>query len=157
MARSRVRISGVRGLKRKLRKYKRHVRVEVAFEMTAVMKNVQDTARRIVPVDTGQLQGSIQPEPQQVSPDDLTGVVGTSVEYARVVEFGFTDSVRVSAHRRTMAQGFGPDSEYPKVVTVEAHTRRVDRQGHFYLTKAAQSAAQTYNKRIIDAIQRPSP
>jgi phage gpG-like protein len=157
MARARVSIRGRRGLKRALRTYQAEVRTQIAFEMTAVMEEIQDTARRIVPVDTGQLQGSIQPEPRVVDADDLTGYVGTNVEYAGVIEFGITETVQVSAHTRRMEQGFGPDSAYPMQVTVPAHTRRMDRSGNFYLTKAAQAAAQTYNKRMADAIQRASP
>lgn len=154
---ARVQIRGVRSLKRSLRKYAKEVRVQVALEMTAVMEDIQDTARRIVPVDTGNLQGSIQKSPNVVSPGDLTGRVGTNLEYAKVIEFGFTGTQKVSAHRRTMTKGFGPDSAYPMTVGVEAHTRRVDRSGNYYLTKATQSAQQVYNKRLIDAIQRASP
>jgi hypothetical protein len=140
-----------------LRKYKRRVRVEVAREMTAVMGEIQDRARRLAPVDTSNLQSSIQPQPAVVDPSDLTGYVGTNVEYARVQEWGFTGTVQVSAHKRTMEQGFGPDSAYPMVVTIPAHTRRMDIDGNFYMTKAAQAAAQTYPRRLEDAIQRAAP
>jgi HK97 gp10 family phage protein len=151
---ARVRLKGLSSLRGSLRKYAKDVRVEVAREMTAVMEEVQDAARRMAPVDTGQLQGSIQPDPRTVDPEELTGSVGTNVEYAAVQEFGFTGSVSVSAHKRTMTDGFGPDSAYPMTVTVDAHTRRMDREGNFFLTKAAQAAKQTYSKRIANAIQR---
>lgn len=154
---ARVRIRGKRRLRRKLRRYAKRVRRQVAYEMTAVMEEIQDTARRLVPVDTGQLQGSIQQRPRQVDPDELVGFVGTNVEYAKVVEFGFTGTVSVSAHERTMTAGFGPDSAYPMTVTVEAHTRRMDREGNFYLTTAANLAARTYERRIGNAVQRAAP
>jgi len=151
---ARVRVKGLRSLRRSLRSYAREVRVEVAREMTAVMEKIQDAAREMAPVETGQLEGSIQPDPRVVDPDDLTGSVGTNVEYAAVHEFGFTGTVSVDAHKRTMEKGFGDPSQYPMTVTIPAHTRRMDVEGTFYMTKAAQAAKQTYSKRIRDAIQR---
>jgi len=151
---ARIRLKGQASLRRSLRQYARDVRVELAREMTAVMEEIQDAARRMAPVDTGQLQGSIQPSPRTVDPGDLTGSVGTNVEYAAVQEFGFTGTVNVSAHKRTMEQGFGDPDNYPMTVTVPAHTRRMDRQGTFFLTKATQQAKQTFNKRMADAAQR---
>jgi len=134
--------------------YAKNIRVEVAREMTVVMHEIQDTARRLVPVDTSNLQSSIQSRPSAVDPDALEGRVETSLEYAKVQEFGFTDEVQVDAHKRTMEQGFGDESEYPKVVTVQAHTRRMDIEGSFYMTRAALQASQTYNKRIGKAVRR---
>jgi phage gpG-like protein len=154
---ARVRIRDKRRLRRRLKRYARRVRVEVAREMTAVMKEIKDTARRLVTVESGQLQGSIDLSPEVVDPDRLGGYVGTNVEYAKVIEFGFTGTVSVSAHKRTMTAGFGPDSAYPMAVTVEAHTRRMDREGVFYLTTAANLAARTYERRIGNAVQRASP
>ena len=151
---SRVRLRGKRSLKRSLKRYAKRVRRQVAFEMTAVMEEIQDAAREMAPVETGQLEGSIQPSPRQVDPDELTGRVTTNTEYAAVQEFGFTGTVSVDAHKRTMEQGFGDPSNYPMTVTIPAHTRRMDVEGKFYLTKAAQAAKQTYSKRIGDAIQR---
>jgi len=154
MAAGRVRIRGKRSLKRSLRDYEDEVRKQVEFEQERVAGEIQDAARRIVPVDTSNLQSSITVS--QDIQDQLVWYVGSNLEYAAVIEFGFTGTVEVSAHKRTMEQGFGPDSEYPKVVTVPAHTRRMDREGNFYPTKAAAQAQQTYRKRIEDAIQRAS-
>jgi len=151
---ARLRVKGLRSLRSNLRKYVKDVRVEVAREMTAVMSEIQDAARRIVPVDTSNLQSSIQPDPAVVDSNDLSGSVGTGLEYAAVQEFGFTGTVSVSAHKRTMTKGFGDADNYPMTVTIPAHTRRMDIEGNFYLTKAAQAAKQTYSKRMRDAIQR---
>ncbi|WP_103021464.1 HK97 gp10 family phage protein [Salinibacter altiplanensis] len=151
---ARLRVKGLRSLRRSLRSYARDVRVEVALEMTAVMEEIQDAAREMAPFETGQLEGSIQPSPRVVDADELTGRVTANTEYAAVQEFGFTGTVSVDAHKRTMKQGFGDSSNYPMTVTIPAHTRRMDIEGNFYLTKAAQTAKQTYSKRIGDAIQR---
>ena len=150
---ARVRLKGLRSLRRSLRSYAKDVRVEVAQTMTAVLNDIQDAAREMAPVETGQLEGSIQPSPRVVDPGDLTGSVSTNVEYARVHEFGFTGTVSVSAHKRTIDKAFGePIPE--QTITVSAHTRRMDIEGKYYMTKAAQAAKQTYSKKIGDAIQR---
>ena len=157
---ARVRVRGKRSLKRNLKRYAKRVRKQVAFEMTAVMEEIQDAARvnlqsniKHPDESTGNLSASIQPSPSTVDPQELEGRVGSNLEYAAVQEFGFTGTVSVDAHKRTMEQGFGDSSNYPMAVTVEAHTRRMDVEGKFYLTKAAQAAKQTYSKRIGDAIQ----
>jgi phage gpG-like protein len=155
MARGRVRIRGARRLKRSLEKYTKKVRMEAGFEQERVAFEIQDAARRIVPVDTGNLQSSISVS--QDIRDELVYYVGSSLEYAAIIEFGYSDTQQVQAHRRTITQAFGEELDQPMIVSVEAHTRRVDREGNFYLTKAAQQAQQTYRKRIRDAIQRASP
>jgi len=106
-------------------------------------------------VDTSNLQSSISVS--QSVRDQLVYYVGSSLEYAAIIEYGYTGTQKVQAHRRTITQAFGEELDQPLVVSVEAHTRRVDREGHFYLTKASQQAQQTYRKRIKDAIQRASP
>ncbi len=151
---ARIRLKGQASLRRSLRQYARDVRVELAREMTAVMEEIQDAARRIVPVDTGQLQGSIQPDPRTVDPDELTGSVGTNVEYAAVQEFGFTGTVNVSSHTREQTHVFGKELDNSQMVTVDAHTRRMDQEGNFFLTKATQQPKQTFQKRMADAAQR---
>jgi len=154
MARGRVRVSGVRSLKRSLKGYADDVREQVGYEQERIAFEIQDAARRLVPVDTGNLQSSISVS--QDIRDQLVYYVGSSVEYAAIIEFGYTGVQQVQAHRRTITQAFGEELDQPLVVSVEAHTRRVDREGDFYLTKAAQQAQQTYRKRIRDAIQRAS-
>jgi phage gpG-like protein len=151
---ARTRLKGLSSLKRSFDRYAEEVRQEVAYEMDAVLRRIKKLARRSAPVETGQLQKSIQVDPNSVDPDELTGSVGTNVEYAAAQEFGFTGTVKVDAHKRTITQAFGEELDSPKTVTVQAHTRRMDIPGNFYLTKAAQAAKQTYKKRISDAIQR---
>jgi len=155
MARGRVRIRGKRRLKRSLEGYADDVREQVGYEQEKVAYQIQDAARRIVPVDTSNLQSSITVS--QDIRDQLVYYVGSSLEYAAIIEFGYSDTQQVQAHRRTITQAFGEELDQPMVVSVEAHTRRVDREGHYYLTKASQQAKQTYRKRIEDAAQRASP
>jgi len=161
MARANVSVSGKESVKRYLKKYKKSVRTQVAAEMTREMGKMQDAAREILQRNlkqpnesSGNLSASIQPSPRTVSPADLTGSVGSNLEYAAINEFGFTGTQRVSAHKRTITQAFGEELDEPKVVSVEAHTRRVDREGKYFLTKAAQASAQRFPERLTNAIQR---
>lgn len=62
----------------------------------------------------------------QVSGTEVTLTKGTKVEYAEVHERGFRGAVDVRPHRRTMTEGFGPDSLYPMEVIVGRHTRQMD-------------------------------
>ena len=49
---------------------------------------VSNQAKLLTPVDTGDLRGSIRSHVRIVSPKNIVGIVGTSLEYAPYVEFG---------------------------------------------------------------------
>jgi HK97 gp10 family phage protein len=57
---------------------------EVMIKATGV---VESAAKRLVPVDTSALRGSIHASVEQ-TPTETTGIVATSKEYAAYVEFG---------------------------------------------------------------------
>ena len=65
-------------------------------------------------------------------------IKGSRVPYAEVHEEGFRGSVDVRPHRRTMTEGFGPDSLYPMDVTVTRHTRQMDIPARPYLSPAVE-------------------
>jgi phage gpG-like protein len=65
-------------------------------------------------------------------------IKGSRVPYAEVHEEGFRGSVDVRPHRRTMTQGFGPDSAYPQDVVVTRHTRQMDIPARPYLGPATE-------------------
>lgn len=73
---------------------------------------------------------------QQITSTAVRLIKGSRVEYARVHEKGFRGSVDVRPHRRTMKQGFGPDSLYPMDVIVTRHTRQMDIPARPYLSPA---------------------
>lgn len=59
----------------------------VGREMTRVALRVQNRAKQLAPVDTGRLRASITHELRVVN-DVVIAVVGTNVEYARIVHEG---------------------------------------------------------------------
>jgi phage gpG-like protein len=152
MARSRVRIRGKRALKRKLENYADEVRNEVKNETEKQAFRIENIAKRLVPVESSNLQKSISVS--QDIRDQLIYYVGSSLEYAAIIEFGYTGVQQVQAHRRVIEKAFGKKLDQKKIVSVEAHTRRVDREGHFYLTRAAMKVKQTHKRKIQDAVQR---
>lgn len=88
-------------------------------------------------VDTGRLRSSITGEVRR-SGAELVGVVGTNVQYAPVLEFGFSGSVTVKAHSRNITQVFG-HSIAPLSVSVSSHSRKMNRKALPFLTPAVQS------------------
>lgn len=89
----------------------------------------------VLHVRTGRLRRSVN---QRVSVEQtsVTGIVGTNVEYARRLEYGFkgTESVRESLRRIT--QAFGKPLKAPMTIKVRAHTRKVDYPAHSFLRSA---------------------
>ena len=73
---------------------------------------------------------------RQITGTAIRLIKGSRVEYAEVHEEGFRGSVDVRPHRRTMTQGFGPDSLYPLDVTVTRHARQMDIPARPYLSPA---------------------
>jgi len=69
-------------------------------------------------------------------------IKGTRVEYAEVHEKGFQGAVDVRPHRRTMTQGFGPDTLYPMTVVVGRHTRQMDIPARPFLGPAVEDYMQ---------------
>ena len=63
---------------------------------------------------------------QRESPLEITGVVGTNVEYAKRLEYGFTGTERVSPHTRLIKSVFGRKLPFPMYVNVGGYSRNVD-------------------------------
>ena len=89
----------------------------------------------VLKVRTGRLRRSVNQRVEVVE-SSVTGIVGTNVEYAKRLEYGFsgTESVRESLRRIT--QAFGKQLREPKTITVRAHTRKVDMPAHSFLRSA---------------------
>jgi len=105
----------------------------LSLQLLVLVKN--KLSDDVLHVRTGRLRRSIN---QRVDTDQttVTGVVGTNVEYAQRLEYGFkgTESVRESLRRIT--QAFGKELKEPKTITVRAHTRNVDYPAHSFLRSA---------------------
>jgi phage gpG-like protein len=115
----------------------------------ALGPNQTDTLRIV----TGRLARSLtgartgRAAPESISRVDVTGetvrlIKGTRVEYAQVHEEGFRGTVDIRPHRRTMKQGFGPDTLYPMEVVVSRHTRQIDIPARPFLGPAVEDYMQ---------------
>lgn len=124
-----AKLRGTRGLRRIMRRYPKKVKAQAMFELRAATNDVRDDARRFAPVDTTDLQSSIQPDFQEL--DKLYAQVYSVLEYARRQEYGFT----------------GTDSL----------GRQYDQAGSFYFTKAAKKAKKDFKKRMGSAVRRAAP
>ncbi len=97
--------------------------------LTTVKEKLSDD---VLHVRTGRLRRSINRR-VDVDQTSVTGIVGTNVEYAKKLEYGFkgTESVRESL--RKITQAFGKQLKEPKTIKVRAHTRKVDLPAHSFL------------------------
>lgn len=141
-------LNGKRRLKRTLEDYKEGAADAVDSALEAVGKDVQADARKFAPVDTGNLKASITLE--KVGP--LRWEVYTNKEYAKVQEFGITEVVDVSAHTRVIDQAFG-ESIPKQAVQVDAHQRRMDIEGKFYMTIAASQNRRDLGDTVVRALR----
>jgi len=69
------------------KKFRTEVNQKVKANMEKACLLVETDAKRICPVDTGRLRASLVHE-IETGKDEITGKVGTNVEYASNVEFG---------------------------------------------------------------------
>lgn len=90
----RVRVVGRDRLDRKLAEIGPLLTKVMQREVKIAAVNVQNGARRRVPVDTGRLRNSITHE---ITGDGLNAAIGSNVEYAPFVEFG-TRSMRAQPY-----------------------------------------------------------
>lgn len=73
----------------------------------------QKLSGQVLNVRTGRLRRSINYRVEQ-QPQQVTGIVGTNVEYAGVHEFGFSGTVTIREHLRRTKSG--------RMATVRAHS-----------------------------------
>jgi len=103
-------------------------------------------AKTNVAVKTGRLSRSIHLE---LTRDDTMarGTVGTNVEYAGVIEFGFKGQESVRAHLRQITQAWGRQIA-PRAVSVRQHQRSVNRPAKPYLRPALVQASPPLAERV---------
>ncbi|QDD62650.1 HK97 gp10 family phage protein (plasmid) [Herbaspirillum seropedicae] len=100
--------------------------------LTTVKQKLSDDVLR---VRTGRLRRSIN-QRVTVEQTSVTGIVGTNVEYARRLEFGFKGTENVRESLRHITQAFGKPLKAPMTIKVRAHTRKVDFPPHSFLRSA---------------------
>lgn len=110
-------------------------RLDLGRALSAGGYVLEGLAKIHCPVDTGNLRASIQTRQVPSPPGAGLVHVGTHVEYAAVVEFGFAGPVNVRAHTRQISQAWGRPIT-PTTVQVSAHVRNVNRAAKPYLRPA---------------------
>lgn len=81
---------------------------------------IEETAKENAPVDTGNYRSEIN--------YDGSNTVIARAKYSAAIEYGFDNyKEKVKKHERKITQAFGKPIT-PKVVTVKAHTRTMDRK-----------------------------
>ena len=103
-------------------------------------------AKTNVVVKTGRLSRSIHLEMTR-EPTFVRGTVGTNVEYAGMIEFGFKGAESVRAHLRQITQAWGRQIA-PMSVSVRQHSRNVNRPAKPYLRPALAQASPPLSERL---------
>lgn len=155
MAKATMKLKGRRELKRIMRRYPKRVKREVKPALQKAAFELQANARTGAPEDTSNLVQSIRVDFRRL--DELYVRVFTALEYARAQEFGFTDTVEVKAHTRTIEEAFGEPLDEPQVVEVSAHTRDMDIPGNYFMTLAAAYQKKSFSQDMGAAIRRARP
>ena len=97
---------------------------------------VANQAKIFAPKRTGTLAGSIHVEPIESSRNIAVVAIGTNLEYAAMVEYGYVGPQAVEAHWRTIKEAFGRQLRFPVTAAVRAHTRQINRAARPYLRPA---------------------
>lgn len=116
-------------------------RAVVTTTLQAV-ERLSDYITELKLIDTGAYRRSITAD----FPAPLTGRVGTNIEYAMVLEFGFNGSVNVRQHKRKTKSG--------KSASVKRHSRKMVRPGYLVFTTVAPFIRRDFNRNIIEEIRK---
>lgn len=97
---------------------------------------------------TGRLRRSVHSSGVRDIGGEVSGTVGTNVEYAQQHEYGFTGTVTIKAHMRTIKQAWGHSLKSPRSVSVRSHGRQVNLPERSFLRSALQELAPQFIARL---------
>ena len=120
-----VSLSGIKELEGKLKNLTTALKVDVGDEINASVIKIENQAKRLAPVNFGQLRGSIA----HSKDSELTYSVAANASYSAYVEFGTGPQVNVPADFKSYAQQFKGKSGGKFKDMVEALTLWVKRKG----------------------------
>jgi HK97 gp10 family phage protein len=112
----------------KLQSFDKKVQQDVKDEVNASALNIQSGAKRLAPVNLGQLRNSIYLKEQKVD-KGFVFTVGSNASYAPYVEFGTGGKVSIPAGFEQLASGFKGKKAGTFKDMVEALTLWVRRKG----------------------------
>jgi len=120
-----VSLSGFKELEGKLKNLTTALKVDAGDEINASVIKIENQAKRLAPVNFGQLRGSIA----HSKDGELTYSVAANASYSAYVEFGTGPQVNVPADFKSYAQQFKGKSGGKFKDMVEALTLWVKRKG----------------------------
>lgn len=112
----------------KLQSFDKKVQQDVKDEVNASALNIQSGAKRLAPVNLGQLRNSIYLKEQKVD-KGFVFTVGSNASYAPYVEFGTGGKVSIPAGFEQLASGFKGKKAGTFKDMVQALTLWVRRKG----------------------------
>lgn len=147
-----VNISGLDGVKKALESLDVNVKKNLSNEINASALNIQNTAKRLAPVNFGQLRNGIR----LVKNSDYTFTVESSASYSPYVEFGTGGKVSVPADFQSYAMQFkgGKGGKFADMIA--ALTLWVKRKG-IGNGKNDKGLAFIIAKNILQKGMRPQP
>lgn len=117
------------------------------FELVAEVKS-QKLSGQVLRNRTGRLRRSIHKSDVVDSGNEISGTVGTNVQYAAVHEYGFAGTVTVKAHMRMIKQAWGKALKNPHEVSVRSHGRQVNLPERSFLRSALKEMAPAFIARL---------
>jgi len=120
-----VSLSGIKELEGKLNKLSTALKEDVSNEINASALKIENQAKRMAPVNLGQLRNQIALKKDS----ELTYTVAANASYSAYVEFGTGPQVNVPADFKSYAQQFKGKSGGKFKDMVEALTLWVKRKG----------------------------
>lgn len=104
-------------------------------------------------VKSGRLRKSLRSTDAEVTGSEVTLFIGSKVGYAAVHEFGFTGSVPVKAHRRTIKKAFGVKLKAASTHGVKAHKRTVNAPERRPIRTGIEESLDTFSGEITREVQ----
>ena len=118
----------------------------ITLKLLTLVK-AQKLSGQALNVRTGRLRRSIT-QRIEAGADEISGIVGTNVDYAAIHEYGFKGAVTVKQHLRLVKQAFGRPLKSPVWSTVGTHTKNVSMPERSFLRSAL---ADMKNTGVIEA------
>ena len=129
MASITIDITGMSEAMGKFDKYKKTVQTEIKDEVNASALAIQLTAKKLAPVNLGNLRNSIYLLEQSVSEGKFMFTVGANAKYAPYVEFGTGGKVSIPTGYESYASSFKTKTGGTFKEMIKALTLWVERKG----------------------------
>jgi len=130
---------------------------ENTFKLAAFIQNDKLSGQSLQ-VRTGMLKRSLQPPVFESDADSTTGIIGrTMPNYGKAWEVGFSGSVMVKAHQRMMKTAFGHPVKDPRMIAVQAHSKKVNMRAKHFLADSVNEQGEKIKldirARVLEAVK----